>query len=416
MSPHTPRRLRPERIALAAALVALAVALTFVLVGSGRSSHLSVRSVREARARFGAAALDGATTNATGLTAEARSADAPLAGPGDAGTEEDASAGSSNAAHPPLVSVVVPTRERSAYVGDLLAALRQSTMPRFEVLLMDQTQGDATERVVRAMNDERFKYHRMTRPGANPARNLGAALASAPIVAFTDDDCAPPPEWLQRIADAFDADPQLEFAFGALVAPPHDRLAGSVPSFAPSARLQVRRNRRKVMTAAAGASMVCRKSFLRKYGAFDELLGPDQPLVRNDDTTICYKVIRSPAKWEMRPDIATVHQHGYRPWPEIWDIYRGEMFGSGVNYARYVRRGDAYAAWLFLLELRDMSARPLRALFKLRRPDGAGYLLEYVRGFVAGLRLDGRVGYVDGAEIERMERTGLLDPPDAAAA
>jgi glycosyltransferase involved in cell wall biosynthesis len=309
--------------------------------------------------------------------------------------------------------VVVPTRERSAYVGDLLAALQQSTMPRFEVLLMDQTQGNSTERVVRAMHDERFKYHRMTRPGANPARNLGAALAAAPIVAFTDDDCAPPPEWLQRIVDAFD-DPELEFAFGALVAPPYDGRAGSVPSFAPNPRLQVKRNRRKVMTSAAGASMVCRKSFLRKYGAFDELLGPDRPLVRNDDTTICYKVIRSAAKWEMRPDIATVHQHGYRPWPQIWDIYRGEMFGSGVNYARFVRRGDAYAAWLFLLELRDMSVRPLRALVKLRRPDGAGYLLEYVRGFIAGLRLDGRVGYVDGAEIERMERTGLLDPPDAA--
>lgn len=311
----------------------------------------------------------------------------------------------------PRISVVVPTRNRPDFVCDLLLSLQKSEFADFEVLLMDQTDGDATESALRRFHDPRFHYHRMTRVGACPARNLGAALASAPIVVFTDDDCAPAPDWLPRIVAAFDKDPDLEFAFGALDAGACDYSAGSVPSFEPDPALERGRRRRRLMTAASGANMVCRKSFLRDHGGFDELLGPHAAAVRNDDASMCYKVLRTKRRWQMRPDIRTLHLHGFRPWPQIWDIYRGQMFGSGVNYARFVRRGDAYALWIFLLELRDMLGRPLRALARLRRPDGAGYVAEYLRGFWHGIRLNGRVGYIDGAEFQRMERTRTLDAP-----
>jgi glycosyltransferase involved in cell wall biosynthesis len=311
----------------------------------------------------------------------------------------------------PRISVVVPTRNRPDFVCDLLVALQKSELKDFELLLMDQTDSDATESVVRQFGDPRFHYHRMTRVGACPARNLGAALAAAPIVVFTDDDCAPAPDWLSRIAAAFDEDPALQFAFGALDAAPCDYSVGSVPSFDPDPALERGRKRRRLMTAASGANMVCRKSFLREHGAFDEVLGPNAPAVRNDDASMCYKVLRSTSRWQMRPDIRTLHLHGFRPWPQIWDIYRGQMFGSGANYARFVRRGDAYAFWIFLHELRDMLGRPLRALARLRRPDGAGYVAEYLRGFWHGIRIRGHVGYVGGAEFQRMERTRTLDVP-----
>ena len=35
--------------------------------------------------------------------------------------------------------------------------------------------------------------------------------------------------------------------------------------------------------------------------------------------------------------------------------------------------------------------------------------LAHLRGFFDGLRLPGGVGYVDGAEMRRMEATGELD-------
>lgn len=41
--------------------------------------------------------------------------------------------------------------------------------------------------------------------GPAAARNHGARVARAPILAFTDDDCIPAPDWLRAVVDGFAA-------------------------------------------------------------------------------------------------------------------------------------------------------------------------------------------------------------------
>jgi GT2 family glycosyltransferase len=51
-------------------------------------------------------------------------------------------------------------------------------------------------------------------PGPGHARNRGVAEAQGALIAFTDSDTIPAPDWLARIAAAFDADPGLEVLGG----------------------------------------------------------------------------------------------------------------------------------------------------------------------------------------------------------
>lgn len=107
------------------------------------------------------------------------------------------------------VSVIIPTKNRAALLRDALTALLAQTYPpaKFEVFVMDNQSTDDTEAIVRefaARAPFAMHYHKMERDGGPvPARNRAAGLARGRILAFTDSDCRPCPEWIARGAAAF---------------------------------------------------------------------------------------------------------------------------------------------------------------------------------------------------------------------
>ncbi|HVF77892.1 MAG TPA: glycosyltransferase [Solirubrobacteraceae bacterium] len=94
-----------------------------------------------------------------------------------------------------MISVVVPTRDRPDALARCLAALeRQQTAQLLEVVVVNDGRSDVAApgaRVIRA-----------TAAGPAAARNLGVRAARGKVVCFTDDDCAPEPDWARRLADA----------------------------------------------------------------------------------------------------------------------------------------------------------------------------------------------------------------------
>ena len=102
----------------------------------------------------------------------------------------------------PAISVVVSTRDRADQLSVLLDSLaRQTLQPdRFEVVVVDNGSIDSTPQLLE--NSEKsvpYSLRVLRRPrgeGPAPARNEGIGAASAPLIAFTDDDCVATPEWL----------------------------------------------------------------------------------------------------------------------------------------------------------------------------------------------------------------------------
>ena len=113
----------------------------------------------------------------------------------------------------PEISVVAATHNRSARLRELLAALRQQRLPRdqFEVVIVDNASTDETaallaEEIERGQLDVHV-IRREANAGPAIAREQGWRAARAPLIAFTDDDCAPQPEWLEAGLDAVRANP-----------------------------------------------------------------------------------------------------------------------------------------------------------------------------------------------------------------
>lgn len=104
-----------------------------------------------------------------------------------------------------LVSVVVPTYRRPQLLARCLEALAEQTLSAdaYEVIVVDNAGCSETRRTVEADGREceetgpRVRYLAETaRPGPAAARNRGWRAALGEMIAFTDDDCVPQPQWL----------------------------------------------------------------------------------------------------------------------------------------------------------------------------------------------------------------------------
>jgi len=111
------------------------------------------------------------------------------------------------------LSVVVPTYKRPDLLARCLDALvRQQLLARYEILVCDDAACDATRRQVEEFPRDRvgalaLRYLAVFGSrGPAGARNLGWRSAEAEIIAFTDDDTIPHPDWLAQGLRGFGPD------------------------------------------------------------------------------------------------------------------------------------------------------------------------------------------------------------------
>ena len=98
--------------------------------------------------------------------------------------------------------MVVCTYRRAGKLAACLDALaRQTIRDRVEVIVVDDGPDDATAEVA-GRYDVRLIRHPQNR-GLAAARNTGIEAATAPVVAFTDDDCVPADDWLEALLEGY---------------------------------------------------------------------------------------------------------------------------------------------------------------------------------------------------------------------
>jgi len=115
---------------------------------------------------------------------------------------------------PPIISVIIPHLNEP---GDLRLCLKSLDAQRaddldFEIIVVDNGSREMPDFATTLVPGVRL-LHEPT-PGPGPARNLGAALARAPILAFIDADCIAARGWLAAIVRAFEERPDLDFVGG----------------------------------------------------------------------------------------------------------------------------------------------------------------------------------------------------------
>lgn len=97
----------------------------------------------------------------------------------------------------PLITVIVPVFNNPEGLRVCLTALRALSDPAYEVIVADDASTADLAPLCLEFSARHCRLPENVGPGA--ARNAGARMARGGILAFTDSDCAPPPDWLARI-------------------------------------------------------------------------------------------------------------------------------------------------------------------------------------------------------------------------
>ena len=130
---------------------------------------------------------------------------------------------------PPVVTIITPTKNRRALLGETLESVRRQTLEAWEHIVVDDGSDDGTAEDVlgRAEADPRLRYMPRTgqRTGANVCRNQGLAAAATDLIVFLDSDDVLEPNCLARRVGIMQRNQDLDFivfGMGAFVKTPGD--------------------------------------------------------------------------------------------------------------------------------------------------------------------------------------------------
>jgi len=107
------------------------------------------------------------------------------------------------------ISVAIPTYKRPALLSRCLEALYNQRFDKnnFEIIVVSDGADEQTKEVIdRFRNIElpRLSYYVLSEhKGPAAARNVGWHHAESKLIAFTDDDCIPEPQWLRKFYNAY---------------------------------------------------------------------------------------------------------------------------------------------------------------------------------------------------------------------
>lgn len=114
-------------------------------------------------------------------------------------------------AEKPLVSVVVPARDRARFLGACLRSVLAQTYRPLEIVAVDDGSVDGTLALLRKLDFPTLKVVHHPRPlGAPASRNDGIAVAEGELIAFLDSDDLWYPRKLELQAALF-KDPKVMY-------------------------------------------------------------------------------------------------------------------------------------------------------------------------------------------------------------
>jgi GT2 family glycosyltransferase len=249
------------------------------------------------------------------------------------------------------LTIGIATRGRPHALKRCLDALLTGDVVPAEIIIVDQSEEEATARAVaeREDYDTPIVYIRQKETGLSASRNAAIAAASRSILAVTDDDCVPDSSWIAVVNQVFSAIDAPDAVTGRVL--PLDNDGSDLHSV--SLRSDVTRTDFRGKTipwnVGTGGNFAVKREWFERIGYYDERLGAGSPGRAAEDADLLYRLLRAGAHIRYEPDAVIYHsqQDRNRRLSTRW----GYGHGIGALCSLWLRRRDLYAlrmlaAWL----------------------------------------------------------------------
>lgn len=208
------------------------------------------------------------------------------------------------------ISVVIPAFERDRALEGCLRALAEQTLPasQFEVIVCDDGSRQPVQIALAPTLAElagrlQVRIVRQDNAGPAAARNKGADATLGKYLAFTDDDCRPHPDWLERLLGHFAERPNALLGGGLRTTPGSDRYAQATQAIMDF--VYDDQDRRDGVRLFSTSNLALPASGFRELGGFSSAFRS----AAGEDYDLCVRWYNGGGEMRYVPDAVVSHDH-----------------------------------------------------------------------------------------------------------
>ena len=291
-----------------------------------------------------------------------------------------------------MLTILFATKNGAALLPGVLDAYAQLAAPPggWRLVIVDNGSTDDTPRILQASTGKLpLTVLHEGRPGKNAALNTGLGHIAGDLVALTDDDVFPHPDWLIELRRAADEHPEASVFGGRVLprwqSPPPDWIVEFVPKGPTFALTEPQWHNEGAIAPDLifGPNMAVRAAIFREGFRFDESIGPKgKSYAMGSESEFTNRVARAGYRSWFCPGMVVEH---FIPAPHLdrrWILNRSMRYGRGryrlkdrfiyadsrtlLGVPRYLCWLAVKAAWAFLREtLRGNDRRRFEAHWHL---------------------------------------------------
>jgi len=216
-----------------------------------------------------------------------------------------------------VVSVIVPTFNRSNLINRAIKSIMNQTYPHIEIIIVDDGSTDNTLEVIEALIQHSvspIRYHKKSNGGCASARNRGLELATGELIAFLDSDDLWLPMAVETMVSELTAS-GADFVYSPVIEAYKD--SSEVVNYPVAAgQPEVLAIEHFKVTNVRNGSLLFRKGVFSAIGRFDE------SLKYNEDSDFIQRVaIHCKAAYSPVPSVKVFHHRGKKSKNRV-EIYK----------------------------------------------------------------------------------------------
>ncbi len=271
----------------------------------------------------------------------------------------------------PSVSVVVPAYNAQQTISHAIQSLvSQSYTGDIEILIVDDGSTDKTQQIVRSFREVR--YVRQENAGPAAARNRGASDSKGEIILFTDSDCIPHRDWVEKIVGGFSSDGTGAVCGSYGIANPENILARCIHQ-------EIMFRHRFLMPSYPKAfgsyNVAVRRAVFFGVGGFDETYRR----ASGEDNDLSYRIIKSGRCIFFVKDALVDHYHTTRAGKYLSEQFRHGFWRAKMYFDHPgMARGDDYTFWKDIVEVPLVGFSCVVFLFALAGLTSLGFLFLFI--------------------------------------
>lgn len=222
-------------------------------------------------------------------------------------------------------SVILPTYNRLTQLKEALQSIIKQDYADYEIIVVNDGSTDGTEEYLKTVAIPNLRSISQENRGPAAARNAGLEIAQGKYIAYTDDDCIVPSNWLSSFKNLFEST-DADIIGGAVYNSVHKNIFSETSQHITNFFVEYLNRDGKQSPFLTSNNIAYRADVIKKVGGFDERFKK----AGGEERALNWKILCNGGKSVFSPDIVVEHNHN-------------------MNFRKFVRQQINYGRGAYIL-------------------------------------------------------------------